>query len=113
FGADYHGRIEVTGKTEFIGYTDHAGDARVIALLQDKKPVTELAGGQEAVVVLDRTPFYGESGGQVGDTGTLTGADGVFRVTDTRKQDGVFLHIGQLEQGSLATDTSVHAAIDG
>jgi len=112
FGADYHGRIDVDGKTEFIGYTDNAGDARVIALLQDKKAVAELTSGQEAVVVLDRTPFYGESGGQVGDTGTLTGTDGVFRVTDTRKQDGVFLHIGYLEQGALATDTPLHAAID-
>lgn len=114
FGANYHGRIDVSGKTEFIGYTDAAGDAEVIALLQDKKPVAELIAGQDGVVVLDRTPFYGESGGQVGDTGTLAviEGEGLFRVTDTRKQDGVFLHFGHLERGRLATATAIHAAID-
>src|SRR5699024_4503344 len=114
FGADYHARIDVDKATEFIGYDDTAGQARVIALLRQQQQVDAITAGDAAVVVLDRTPFYGESGGQVGDTSTLVGADGdmVFRVTDTRRQDGVFLHVGQLEQGTLAVDASVQATID-
>lgn len=115
FGADYHARVDVAEATEFTGYTETAGEARIVALLHDTQPVDQLGQGDEGVVILDRTPFYGESGGQVGDTGTLAGADGriLFHVSDTQKQDGVFLHFGRLENGELVPGASVHAQIDG
>src|SRR5699024_3571083 len=68
FGADKHVRLDVTEPTEFIGYTETGGQARVLQLLQDGEPVDRLEAGADGIVVLDRTPFYGESGGQVGDT---------------------------------------------
>lgn len=112
FGADYNARIDVADKTEFLGYTETHASARVVALVQNEQPVDGLSAGDEGVVVLDRTPFYGESGGQIGDTGVIA-ADGLrFVVTDTQKQNGVFLHFGRLEQGSLTPETNVQAEVD-
>src|SRR5699024_7647391 len=94
FGADYSARIDIAQATEFMGYTEDSGDAKIVALLQNEQPCNQLSTGESGVVVLDRTPFYGESGGQVGDTGVI-GNDSIrFVVTDTQKQDGVFLHFG-------------------
>lgn len=112
FGADYNARIDVADKTEFLGYTETAASARVVALVQNEQPVESLTAGDEGVVVLDRTPFYGESGGQIGDTGVIVADDMRFVVTDTQKQNGVFLHFGRLEQGSLRADTTVQAEVD-
>ncbi len=99
--------------SEFLGYDEHAGDARVLAILQGDAAIDRLDNGDRAILVLDRTPFYGESGGQVGDTGTIRiGDDTEFRVVDTQKQNDVFLHIGTLERGELGMGDAVTAAID-
>jgi alanyl-tRNA synthetase len=100
--------------TEFVGYRRHSIDrARVLALLVDGDPIDRLEAGQEAMIVLDRTPFYAESGGQVGDTGQLESDAGRFAVADTRKLANAYhAHVGRLETGSLAVDDLVSARID-
>jgi alanyl-tRNA synthetase len=101
--------------TEFLGYDAHAADGcQVVALLRDGTPVERITIGDEAVVVLERTPFYAESGGQVGDTGELQGVDGGrFAVRDTQKLSGAFFgHVGQLEAGALAVGDRLSARID-
>ena len=100
--------------TEFLGYEQLATDAaQIVALLHDGESVQQLEAGQDGVVVLDRTPFYAESGGQVGDTGRLTGADAQFVVSDTRKHGGRYhLHHGALETGLLRRGESVQACVD-
>ncbi|HKL51833.1 MAG TPA: alanine--tRNA ligase, partial [Wenzhouxiangellaceae bacterium] len=100
--------------TEFLGYqTSECDSARVVAILVDGEKRESLSEGQSALVILDRTPFYAESGGQVGDTGTLE-TDGVrFRVDDTRKLAGAYhAHDGTLESGSMKVGGKVCAAID-
>lgn len=100
--------------TEFIGYDAYEIEqARIIAILRDGDSVTHLAAGEDAVIVLDRTPFYAESGGQVGDTGRLF-AEGVeFEVADTRKLAGVYhAHQGRLRQGELNVGAAVNGHID-
>jgi len=112
FGADYHAKLEVSEPTEFIGYTETAGQASVLSAIQQEQPVDRLNAGDEGVLVLDRTPFYGESGGQIGDTGTIEAESARFIVTDTRKQSGVFLHFGHVEAGEFAADTRVQAQVN-
>src|SRR5882757_5515876 len=94
---------EKNGPTEFLGYETERAEGVVAALVRDGKEVAALAPGETGAVVLNQTPFYGESGGQVGDTGLMT-ADGVrFRVTDTQKKAGdVLVHAGVVEEGTLA-----------
>src|ERR1700684_1837107 len=93
---------EKLGATEFLGYETERAEGAVSALVRDGKEVAALKKGESGAVVLNQTPFYGESGGQVGDTGLLT-ADGVrFKVTDTQKHLGdVFVHLGTVEEGTL------------
>ena len=101
--------------TEFLGYDALSAEAKVAGILAGEVLVDALsAGGDEVVtVVLDRTPFYGESGGQVGDSGVLTGADGLrFVVTDTQKNVGLFLHTGTLAAGVLKTGATVRAEVN-
>ncbi len=99
--------------TEFLGYERHTGDARVLAILQEEQAIDRLDNGDRAILILDRTPFYGESGGQVGDTGTIRiGDETEFRVADTQKQNDVYLHIGALERGELVAGDEVETAID-
>ncbi|SHE38869.1 alanine--tRNA ligase [Thermomonas hydrothermalis] len=100
--------------TGFLGYEQLAADGlTVVALLKDGKPVEAITAGDEAIVLLDRTPFYAESGGQVGDTGVLTGAGLTFTVRDTLKLAGQYHgHVGVLEQGRLARGDRVHGAVD-
>ncbi len=101
--------------TEFLGYDALSAEAKVAGILAGEVLVDALsAGGDEVVtVVLDRTPFYGESGGQVGDSGVLTGADGLrFVVTDTQKNAGLFLHTGTLAAGVLKTGATVRAEVN-
>ncbi|MBU1188585.1 MAG: alanine--tRNA ligase [Gammaproteobacteria bacterium] len=101
--------------TSFLGYEQLQDDhCRVLALLRDGQQVQRLEAGEEAVVILDRTPFYAESGGQVGDTGTLTSAQAEFVVSDTRKHAGRYhLHHGELSSGVLQPGDVLHAAVQG
>jgi len=98
--------------SEFVGYDHDQASASVIAIRVDDERVDALESGQSGTVILDRTPFYAEAGGQVGDTGVIDSHMARFRVTDTQKRDGVFLHIGHLESGTLGRGDKVEAAID-
>ncbi len=100
--------------THFLGYQYHETDSsEVVAILVDGKPVDELHAGEDGVIILDRTPFYAESGGQVGDTGLLEGQGARFDVADTRKLAGAFHgHIGRLASGTLKRGATVSAKID-
>src|SRR5438477_1122761 len=104
---------EKIGATEFLGYETEKAEGVVAALVKDGKEVTALHGGESGAVVLNQTPFYAESGGQVGDTGVMT-ADGVrFRVTDTQKKAGdLFVHLGTVEQGTLKAGTALQLEVD-
>jgi alanyl-tRNA synthetase len=112
FGAGYQARLDVTQPTEFLGYTETRAAARIVALLAGESPVETLSAGEEGVLVLDATPFYGESGGQIGDTGVIEGQRLRFAVTDTQKQNGVFLHFGHVEQGQARAGIQVVAHVD-
>ncbi|WP_085315672.1 alanine--tRNA ligase [Derxia lacustris] len=106
---DYSG-----GKTMFVGYEALSAEATVVALFADGASVDAIAPGQDAIVVLDSTPFYAESGGQHGDTGRLVAAGGTFAVADTQKiQPDVFGHHGQLDSGTLKVGDKLHADVDG
>jgi len=102
-------------ETEFLGYEHmEIADTQVVGILVDGKLVERLEQGQSGIIVLDRTPFYAESGGQVGDTGLLDSGETRFDVLDTIKLAGVFHgHVGRLEEGSLETRQRVRAAVDG
>ncbi|AYR25806.1 alanine--tRNA ligase [Herbaspirillum rubrisubalbicans] len=106
--------IEYTGdKTRFVGYESLAQSAKVVALYVAGSPVQKIEAGQDAIVVLDTTPFYAESGGQAGDAGALEAANALFAVADTQKiQAEVFGHHGQLIKGSLAIGDAVQAKVD-
>ncbi|CAM0555395.1 Alanine--tRNA ligase [Vreelandella titanicae] len=113
FGADYTASIELEGETAFTGYDRLEDQAKVTALVDSEgNPLAALEAGQKGVVVLDRTPFYGESGGQVGDTGYLYVDGGRFQVTDTQKQSGHHLHQGMMVEGSLSVGASVRGEVD-
>jgi len=112
FGIDYNRSIDFDGTTDFTGYRQIEQQSRIVELFVDGEPVQSLQQGQRAIVILDATPFYGESGGQVGDTGRLITGNAVFLVEDTQKQGKAILHIGMLDSGTLNRNDSVHAVID-
>ncbi|MGR3806526.1 alanyl-tRNA synthetase [Pasteurella testudinis DSM 23072] len=112
FGIDYSNVISVDGETCFEGYSESESLGKVLAIFHDGKEVERLQAGQSAVVVLDNTPFYGESGGQIGDSGRLESQSAVFAVKDTQKYGKVFGHIGELLQGELVVGQSLNAAVD-
>ncbi|HWF97376.1 MAG TPA: alanine--tRNA ligase [Xanthobacteraceae bacterium] len=100
------------GATEFLGYETERAEGVVGTLVRDGKEVAALKSGESGMVVLNQTPFYGESGGQVGDTGTMT-ADGIrFRVTDTQKKGDVLAHAGMVEEGTLALGAALVLTVD-
>ena len=105
---------EKLGATEFLGYATEKAEATVTALIVDGKPVDAALVGQDVAIVLNQTPFYAESGGQVGDAGLITGADSLrVRVTDTQKKLGdVFVHMGKVEAGTLRVGEAVLASVD-
>jgi alanyl-tRNA synthetase len=104
---------EKTGATEFLGYETESAEGEVVALVKDGKEVSTLKKGESGAVVLNQTPFYGESGGQVGDTGMLAGEGVRFKVTDTQKYAGdVFAHIGTVEEGTLKPGLALALDVD-
>ena len=107
--------IERLGATDFLGYGQESGEGEVLALLKNGKEVKKLKKGDEGAIVLNQTPFYGESGGQVGDQGTISFGDGfVFRVIDTQKKlGGLFVHSGVVEQGAIERGAAVALEVDG
>ncbi|EAA9808086.1 alanine--tRNA ligase [Salmonella enterica] len=112
FGADYNAMIRVDSASEFKGYDHLELNGKVTALFVDGKAVDAINAGQEAVVVLDQTPFYAESGGQVGDKGELKGAGFTFAVDDTQKYGQAIGHIGKLSAGALKVGDAVQADVD-
>ena len=106
-------KLDAYPATEFLGYEQARAEAGVIAILQNDESIDQLENGDQAIVILECTPFYAESGGQVGDIGSLSiGEDTLFKVTDTQKQNDVFLHIGSLISGELSAGDKVEASID-
>lgn len=112
FGMDYNSLVKVDSATEFLGYDATEGQGKVIALYKDGQAVDQLGEGEQGVVVLDRTPFYAESGGQVGDTGYLQAGAARFDVRDTTKTGGAFLHHGVVASGALLIGSPVEAKVD-
>ena len=112
FGMDYNSLVKVDTATDFLGYTTTEGQAKVIALYKDGQAVEQLGEGEQGVVILDRTPFYAESGGQVGDSGFLQAGAVRFDVRDTTKTGGAFLHHGVVASGALSVGAEVDAKVD-
>jgi alanyl-tRNA synthetase len=105
--------LTIAGSCEFTGYECEADEAAVTGLFVNGKAVDSLQAGDQGIVVLDHTPFYAESGGQVGDRGVLRKHGGVFRVLDTRKQgEGAIIHVGELTQGAIAVGDQLEALVD-
>jgi alanyl-tRNA synthetase len=113
FGMDYNSLVKVDTPTLFNGYATHSEDAKVVALYKEGVAVQQLAEGEEGVVILDTTPFYAESGGQVGDRGYLQSNAGRFDVRDTTKTGGAFLHHGIVVLGALKVGETFTATVDG
>ncbi len=112
FGVDLRDSVKLSGKTDFLGYDRFAESAQITSLIFDGKVVTALNPGQEGQVILDHTPFYAESGGQVGDTGVLSNAGARFIVRDTQKIGASFAHVGVLESGELRVGDVVDAQVE-
>ncbi|MDO9556753.1 MAG: alanine--tRNA ligase [Coriobacteriia bacterium] len=113
FGNAFAAIMAEAGEIDFVGYERDAADARIAGIFVDGEVVQQLEAGQTGEVILTATPFYGEQGGQVGDTGEISASDGRFVVADTRiPAPGVIAHHGTLQEGALAVGDAVHAAID-
>ena len=112
FSVDYNDRISVDGETRFTGYEALEDSAEVIGLFQQGEAVQQLAAGEQGVVVLERTAFYAESGGQVGDTGAIRWDRGEFAVGDCKKEGRVHLHYGQVAEGVLRVGDKVATEVD-
>ncbi|MBQ1982014.1 MAG: alanine--tRNA ligase, partial [Clostridia bacterium] len=97
-------------KTQFVGYTELASDAKVIALIVDDMSVTEVSEG-DVTVILDKTPCYGEGGGQIGDTGTIVASSLTVTINDTQKSDGVYIHMANVVEGTLKVGDTVTVAV--
>jgi alanyl-tRNA synthetase len=113
FGTAVKDTVKLSGKTDFSGYDRLTGPARVTTLIFDGAVADLLSTGQEGQVVLDRTPFYAEGGGQMGDSGSLTGETARFGVRDTQKIGASFAHMGVVESGELRVGDEVVAQVDG
>jgi alanyl-tRNA synthetase len=112
FGVDMSGGLRLEDKTRFLGYESVTDVGKVVALLKNGAAVQSLATGDEGEVVLDRTPFYAESGGQVGDAGELGNVSSKFQVNDTQKRGAAFSHIGKLNAGMIKIGDSLAANVD-
>ena len=111
FAIDYNSIINVEGETQFDGYDATQGQGQIVAIYKDGEQVTEVFEGDEALIVLNQTPFYAESGGQIGDTGLFKNETGIFEVQDTKKSGGAFVHQGIVTMGSLKATQSVEATV--
>ena len=111
FAIDYNSVVKVEGETQFEGYDATAGQGQIIAIYKDGEQVDEVVEGDEALIVLNQTPFYAESGGQIGDTGIFKNDTGIFEVQDTKKSGGAFVHQGIVTMGSLKAAQSVEAIV--
>jgi alanyl-tRNA synthetase len=112
FEADYSDKIEIDADTEFTGYEALNGAGRVLAIYREGATVSELKAGETGMVILDRTPFYAESGGQVGDRGILRNKDMLFEVSDTRKQGAAHGHFGSVKSGRVYSGDTVSAHVN-
>ncbi|SEG59056.1 alanine--tRNA ligase [Vibrio hangzhouensis] len=112
FGTDYNAAIKVDTNTEFCGYTGTEGSSTVAAMFVEGSEVEALSAGDKAIVVLEETPFYAESGGQCGDAGVLKTSSGLFKVEDTQKLGNAIAHHGELTEGVLAKGDDVAATVD-
>ncbi len=111
FAIDYNSVVKVEGETQFEGYDATAGQGQIIAIYKDGEQVDEVVEGDEALIVLNQTPFYAESGGQIGDTGIFKNDTGIFEVQDTKKSGGAFVHQGIVTMGSLKAAQNVEAIV--
>ena len=103
---------ENAGATEFLGYDTEVAEGQVVALVQDGAETEKAAKGEKVQIAVNQTPFYAESGGQVGDTGVLKTETGAARITDTRKAAGVFIHIAEVTEGEIATGSAAQLVVD-
>ena len=104
--------VDTSVKTEFVGYTALTAEAKILSIINAETDELCDITGENAVIITDRTPFYGEGGGQVGDTGIITGKNGRALVTDTKKTDGVYLHVCKIESGSFSVGDAVTLTVD-
>ncbi|WP_312080579.1 alanine--tRNA ligase [Acinetobacter schindleri] len=111
FAIDYNSVVKVEGETQFEGYDATAGEGQIIAIYKDGEQVDEVVEGDEALIVLNQTPFYAESGGQIGDTGIFKNDTGIFEVQDTKKSGGAFVHQGIVTMGNLKVTQNVEATV--
>ncbi|OTG83131.1 alanine--tRNA ligase [Acinetobacter sp. ANC 4648] len=111
FAVDYNSIVKVEGETQFDGYTATQGQGQIIAIYKDGEQVEQVTEGDEALIVLNQTPFYAESGGQIGDTGIFKNETGIFEVQDTKKSGGAFVHQGIVTMGSLKATQNVEAIV--
>ncbi|CDG98115.1 alanyl-tRNA synthetase [Xenorhabdus bovienii str. puntauvense] len=112
FGTDYNEQIKVDGRSDFSGYEHNSQQATVMAIFRHGEAVDQIHAGEEAIVILDKTAFYAESGGQVGDTGNLSNGNGIFEVADTQKYGQAIGHIGKLINGTLSVNCTANAEIN-
>ncbi|HAU1248882.1 TPA: alanine--tRNA ligase [Legionella pneumophila] len=112
FATDYHAVSQLDHQSEFHGYEKESMEAKIIGLLQEGNEVKSLNKGAKGAVILDHTPFYAESGGQVGDKGLLIGKEFSFQVDDTQKVGQAVVHYGEVIKGELTLDLSIHAQVD-
>ena len=111
FAIDYNSVVKVEGETQFDGYDATAGQGQIVAIYKDGEQVDEVVERDEALIVLNQTPFYAESGGQIGDTGIFKNDTGIFEVQDTKKSGGAFVHQGIVTMGNLRVTQNVEATV--
>ncbi|MFC1234624.1 alanine--tRNA ligase [Vibrio sp. F74] len=112
FKTDYNQVIKIDATTDFLGYGGTDGQSNVVAMFVEGDEVESLSAGDKAIIILDQTPFYAESGGQCGDAGYLKVASGLFKVEDTQKLGGAIAHHGELIEGVFAKEDVVFAQVD-
>jgi alanyl-tRNA synthetase len=111
FNVDYNSIVKVEGATQFDGYDATQGQGQIVAIYKDGEQVDEVSEGDEALIILSQTPFYAESGGQIGDTGLFKNDTGIFEVQDTKKSGSAFVHQGVMTMGNLKVTQPVEAIV--